>query len=144
MKENLKDFLFNLVISMFIGLFVGTAEVTAINMNSEAVVILIMSSIIGGVIGTISRLVFIYILGIRQKDVKLAFIAVFIIIGVISCMPSFYYYLVKGNNISIVVLAPILVSAELLGMSFCYYSHKRYLEFNLKLTNKKKQLIRKD
>ena len=143
MKENLKDFLFNLVISIFIGLFVGMAAVTAINMNSEAVATLTISSIIGGVIGTISRLVFIYIFDIKQKDVKLAFISVFIIIGVISCMPSFYNYLVKNSNFSITELVSILVSAECLGMSFCYYSYKRCLKFNLKLMNKKQQLIKR-
>jgi hypothetical protein len=141
MKENLKDFLFNLLISILIGLFVGMVQVTAINMNSEAVVIIVISSMLGGVIGTISRLVFIYIFDIKQKNAKLAFISVFIIIGAISCTPSVYYYLVEDNNISIVGLVPILVSAELLGMSFCYYSYKRCLDLNLKLTNKKKQLI---
>lgn len=143
MKENLKDFLFNLVISIFIGLFVGMAAVTAINMNSEAAATLTTSSIIGGVIGTISRLVFIYIFDIKQKDIKLAFISVFIIIGVISCMPSFYNYLVKNSTFSIAELVVILVSAECLGMSFCYYSYKRCLKFNLKLMNKKKQLTKR-
>ncbi|MBC2578830.1 hypothetical protein [Clostridium sp. DJ247] len=144
MKENLKDFLFNLLISIFIGLFVGMVQITAINMDSETVAILVMSSIIGGVIGTISRLVFIYIFEIKRKNVKLAFISVFIIIGAISCIPSVYYYLVENANISIVELVPILVSAELLGMSFCYYSYKRCLELNLKLTNKKQQLTSND
>ncbi len=143
MKENLKDFLFNLVISIFIGLFVGMAAVTAINMNSEAAATLTISSIIGGVIGTISRLVFIYIFDIKQKNVKLAFISVFIIIGVISCMPSFYIYLVKNSTFSIAELVAILVSAECLGMSFCYYSYKRCLKFNLKLMNKKNQLTKR-
>lgn len=144
MEQNLKDFLFNLAISIFIGLLVGAVQIIAINMNDEIAVTLVMCSIIGGVIGTISRLVFMYIFEIKQKDVKLAFIAVFIIIAVISCMPSFYNYLINSNTISTIELVSILLTAELLGMSFCYYSYKRHLEFNLKLTNKKKQLIRKD
>ncbi|MBI6875579.1 hypothetical protein [Clostridium aciditolerans] len=143
MKENLKDFLFNLIISIFIGLVVGMAAVTAINMNSEAAATLTISSIIGGVIGTISRLVFMYIFDIKQKDVKLAFISVFIIIGAISCMPSFYMHLIKNSIFSIAELVSILVSAECLGMSFCYYSYKRCLKFNLKLMSKKKQLTKK-
>lgn len=140
MKEGLKDFLFNLMISAFIGLFVGMAQVTTVNINDEVIVTLIMSSILGGVIGTISRFVFVYILAIKQMDVKLGFILVFIIIGVISCMPSFYCYLIINEKISVITLMSILVTAELLGMSFCYYSYKNYLKFNLKLTNKKKQL----
>lgn len=143
MNENLKDFLFNLIISVLIGLFVGMAEVTVINMNATVAAILIMSCIIGGVIGTISRLVFIYMFGIKQIDVKLAFIAVFVIIGVISCIPSLYYFLVENKRIVTVTLMSILISAELLGMSFCYYSYKRYLNFNLKLINKKKQFSKK-
>lgn len=140
MKENLRDFLFNLIISIFIGLFVGMAEVTVINMNGVVMSILILSSILGGVIGTISRIVFIYVFGIKQMDVKLAFVLVFAIIGVISCIPSLYCYLVYNEKIVTVTLASILTSAEFLGMSFCYYSYKKYLKFNLKLINKKKQL----
>lgn len=144
MKENLKDLLFNLIVSMFIGLVVGMAEITVINMNSYTVETLIISSILGAVIGTISRLVFMYIFAIKQRDAKLAFIAVFIIIGVISCTPSLYYYLFQNVKISTVSLIPILISAELLGMSFCYYSYKKCLDFNLKLLNKKNQLTRRE
>lgn len=143
MKENSKDFLLNLLISAFIGLFVGMLQIVAININSITVTTLIISSIIGGVIGTISRLVFIYIFGIKQKSLKLAFMLVFIIIGAISCIPSIYYYLVKSIAISVIQLVEILISAELLGMGFCYYSYKKYLEINLKLTNKKQQLTSK-
>lgn len=142
MGENLKDFLFNLIVSIFIGLLVGMVELTAINMNSETATLLIMCSILGGFIGTISRLVFIYIFDIKQKGVKLAFIAVFIVIGAISCTPSAYYYFVEGIKVSIISIAPILVTAELLGMGFCYYSYRRCLDLNLKLINKKKQLAR--
>lgn len=144
MGANLKDFLFNLIVSIFIGLLVGMVEVTAINMNSETAALLIMCSILGGIIGTISRLVFIYIFDIKQKSANLAFIAVFIVIGVISCTPSAYYYLVEGINTSAISITPILVTAELLGMSFCYYSYRRCLDLNLKLINKKKQLARND
>lgn len=144
MNESLKAFLFNLTVSIFIGLFVGMAQVTAINMNSSAVETLVMSSLLGGVIGTISRFIFIYILCIKQRNTKLAFIAVFIIIGAISCIPSLYYYLFQNKIISTTALASILVSAELLGMGFCYYSYKKYLDFNLKLLNKKKQLTVRD
>lgn len=144
MNENLKGFLFNLIISMFIGLIVGMAQVTAVNMNSYAVESLVMSSILGGVIGTISKLVFMYIFEIKQMDVKLAFISVFIIIGVVSCIPSLYGYLFQNEKISATALASILISAELLGMCFCYYSYKKYLDFNLKLLNKKKQLTSRD
>lgn len=140
MKTKLNDFLFNLIISAVIGLFVGMAQVTVVNINSIVVSILIISSIMGGVIGTISRLVFIYILGIKQMDAKVAFIAVFIIIGAISCIPSVYYYLTQNEKIVTIILASVLVSAEVLGMSFCYYSYKKYIKFNLKLINKKKQL----
>lgn len=140
MKENLKDFLFNLFTSMFIGLVVGLVQITAVNMSSETAAILIECIIIGGVIGTISKLIFLYIFDIKQKDVKLAFIAVFIVIGAISSMPNFYYYIFEGVSISKTELIPILVSAEILGMGFCYYSYKRYLQFNSKLINKKKQL----
>ncbi|BAH05516.1 hypothetical protein [Clostridium kluyveri] len=143
MKGNLKDFLFNLSISMFIGLFVGMVQVTAVNINSETITILIISSIIGGAIGTISMSVFIYIFAIKQKDVKLAFISVFIIIGAISYMPSFYYYLAYNNTISLIQLISILISAELLGMSFSYYSYRKCLDLNSKLKNKKQQLKRK-
>ncbi|OAA93213.1 MULTISPECIES: hypothetical protein [Clostridium] len=140
MKESVKDFLFNLIISVFIGLFVGMCQVTVINMNGVVASILIISCILGGVIGTISRLMFIYIFGIKQKDVKVAFIAVFTIIGAISCIPSLYYHLVYNEKIVTMTLVSILASAELLGMSFCYFSYKKYLNFNLKLINKKKQL----
>lgn len=143
MKQNLKDFLFNLTISMLIGVFVGVVQMIAKNMNVEIVEELIMFSVIGGVIGTISRFVFIYIVGLKQKSAMSAFICVFILIGVISCIPSFYYYFIYKTIISMTELVSILVTAELLGMSFCYYSHKRCLEFNSKLVNKKKQLIRK-
>jgi len=143
MKQNLKDFIFNLAISMFIGVFVGMIQIIVKNINVGTVEELIMFSIIGGVIGTISRFVFIYMVGIKQKSVMLAFISVFIVIGGISCMPYFYYYFAYKTSISIIELVSILITAELLGMSFCYYSYKRYLEFNSKLISKKKQLLRK-
>lgn len=143
MKQNLKDFIFNLAISMFIGVFVGMIQIIVKNINLGIVEELIMFSIIGGVIGTISRFVFIYMVGIKQKSVMLAFISVFIVIGIISCMPSFYYYFAYKASIPIIELVSILITAELFGMSFCYYSYKRYLEFNSKLISKKKQLLRK-
>ena len=143
MKQNLKDFLFNLIISLFIGLFIGMVQIIAININGGIVEKLIMFSIIGGVIGTISRFVFMYMFEIKQKNVKVAFISVFIVIGIISCMPSFYHYFSDNISISLVELISILITAELLGMSFCYYSYKRYLDFNSKLISKKRQLIRK-
>ena len=70
---------------------------------------------------------------IKQKDTKLAFISVFIIIGVICCIPTCYYYFTKNKIISILQLSLILILAELLGMGFCYYSYRKYLDFNLKL-----------
>ena len=143
MKQNFKDLLFNLLISMFIGLFAGMIQIIVININGKNVGMLIFSSILGGVIGTISRLVFIYLIAIKQKNVIVAFISVFGLIGVISCMPSIYNYVIDKSIISIVELISILITAELLGMSFCYYSYKRYLDFNSKLVSKKKQLIRK-
>jgi uncharacterized membrane protein len=143
MKENLKDFLLNLLISTFIGLFVGMVEVTFMNMNSEVAVTLIISSIMGGIIGTISRTVYIYIFAIKQINVKIAFITVFIIIGLISCVPSFYYHITENEIFFTEGLVSILLSAELLGMSFCYYSYKKCLNLNLKLTNKKKQFVKK-
>lgn len=139
MKENLKDFLLNLIISAFIGIFVGMVEVTITNMNTKVVGTLITDSIIGAVIGTVSRFIFIYISDIKQKDVKIAFMSVFIVIGVISSMPSVYCYLVEGGSVSIVKLSAILLSAELLGMSLCYYSYKKCLDLNLKLKYKKKE-----
>lgn len=143
MKQNVKDFLFNLAISMVIGLIVGMIHVIARNINGEILEELAMFPIIGAIIGTISRLIFIYIFDIKQKNIKLAFIYVFIVIGAISCMPSFYYYVVYNISISIVELVSICITAELLGMSFCYYSYKRCLAFNSKLTSKKRELIRK-
>ena len=143
MKQNLKDFLFNLAMSMFIGLFVGMIDIIAINMNVEIVEELVMCTIIGGVIGTISRLVFMYIFEIKQKNAIIAFICVFIVIGAISCMPSFYHYFSDNISISIVEIVSILITAEILGMGFCYYSYKRCLAFNSKLISKKRQLIRK-
>lgn len=143
MKQNFKDLLFNLLISMFIGLFAGMIQIIVININGKNIGMLIFASILGGVIGTISRLVFIYLIAIKQKNVIVAFISVFGLIGVISCMPSIYNYVIDKSIISIVELISILITAELLGMSFCYYSYKRYLDFNSKLVSKKKQLIRK-
>lgn len=142
MKDNLKDFLVNLLISTFIGLFVGMIQVTFINMSSETTIILIISSIIGGVIGTISRTVFIYMFAIKQINVKIAFITVLVIIAFISCTPSFYYYITENQNIFTDELVLILLSAESLGMSFCYYSYKKCLELNFKLMNKKKELAK--
>lgn len=141
MKQNIKDFLFNLLISMCIGLLVGIIQVIIINIDGETVKELIMFSIIGGVIGTISRLVFIYMIEIKQRNVIVGFISVFIVIGVISCIPSFYDYFIDHTRILPIKLISILITAELLGMSFCYYSYKRYLAFNSKLMNKKRQLI---
>ncbi len=143
MKDNLKGFWFNLLISTFIGLFVGMIEVIFMNMNSEIAVTLIISSIMGGIIGTISKTVFIYIFAIKQINVKVAFITVFIIIGLVSCTPSFYYYITENKKIFTEGLVSILLSAELLGMVFCYYSYKKFLNFNLKLTHKKKQFVKK-
>lgn len=144
MKQNLKDFLINLAISMFIGLFVGVIEIIVININSEIVEILIMSSIIGGVIGTISKLIFIYIVEIKQKSVITAFISAFVVIGVVSCIQSFYNYFIDNASIPMSTLISVLITAELLGMSFCYYSYRRYLAFNSKLVSKKIELIRKN
>lgn len=143
MKQNLKDFLFNLIISMLCGVVVGMTQIIVNNISVGTIEELIMFSIIGGVIGTISRFVFIYLVGIKQKSASLAFICVFIVIGSISCLPFIYYYFVYKKFASIIELISILITAELLGMSFCYYSYKRNLEFNSKLINKKKQLLRK-
>lgn len=143
MKQNLKDFLFNLIISMLCGVVVGMTQMIVKSISVGTIEELIMFSIIGGVIGTISRFVFIYLVGIKQKSASLAFICVFIVIGVISCLPCIYYYFAYKKIISMIELISILITAELLGMSFCYYSYKRNLEFNSKLINKKKQLLRK-
>lgn len=142
MKQKLKDFLVNLAISIFIGLFVGIIETIVININSEIVEILIMSSIIGGVIGTISKLIFIYIVEIKQKSVITAFISAFVVIGVVSSMPSFYNYFIDNASIPMATLILVLITAEFLGMSFCYYSYRRYLTFNSKLISKKSELIK--
>ncbi|EHJ00748.1 hypothetical protein CDLVIII_4224 [Clostridium sp. DL-VIII] len=144
MKQNLKDFLFNLAISMAIGIFVGMIQITIKNISEGIVKELIMFSIIGGVIGTISRFIFIYMVAIKQKRAVIAYILVFITIGVISCMPFFYYYFLYSTDISITELVSILITAEFLGMSFCYYSYKKYKDINFKLTSKKKQLLRKN
>ncbi|NRT80041.1 hypothetical protein [Clostridium beijerinckii] len=144
MKQNLKDFLFNLIISMLLGVVVGMTQMIVKNINAGIIEELIMFSIIGGVIGTISRFVFIYLIGIKQKSALLAFVCVFIVIGGISCLPSIYYYFVYKKIASIIELISILITAEFLGMSFCYYSYKRNLEFNSKLMSKKNQLLRKN
>ena len=68
MKQNLKDFLFNLAISMLCGVFVGITQMIVKNINIGTIEELIMFSVIGGVIGTISRFVFIYMVGIKQKS----------------------------------------------------------------------------
>lgn len=73
MKQNLKDFLFNLIISMLCGIVVGMTQMIVKNINVGIIEELIMFSIIGGVIGTISRSVFIYLVGIKQKSALLAF-----------------------------------------------------------------------
>lgn len=142
MKQNLKDFLLNLVISMFIGLFVGIIEVIIVNINNEITEILLMSSIIGGVIGTISKLIFIYIVEINQKSVIVAFISTFVVIGVVSSIPSLYEYFIDNSSTSTTTLLEVLVTAEILGMSLCYYSYRRYLAFNSKLISKKRELIK--
>ncbi|AKN30724.1 hypothetical protein Ccar_07700 [Clostridium carboxidivorans P7] len=143
MKENLKDFLFNLFVSSLIGLFVGMLEVTITNMSSMVVATLITDSLIGAFIGTISMFTFIYIFEMKEMDIKIAFIAVFMIIGIISSTPSIYLYFIQNINISIVRLMSIVISAEFLGMSLCYYSYKKCLELNSKLVNKKKQFSQK-
>lgn len=144
MKQNLKDFLFNLAISMVIGIFVGMIQITIKNISEGIIKGLIMFSIIGGVIGTISRFIFIYMVAIKQKRAVIAYILVFITIGIISCIPFFYHYFLYSTDISMTELVSILITAEFLGMSFCYYSHKKYKDINLKLTSKKKQLLRKN
>lgn len=144
MKQNVKELLINLVTSMFIGLFVGMSQIVVINMSWSNTGILIESSVIGGVIGTISRLLFIYMIEIKQKNVIAAFVAVFLVIGIISCIPSIYNYAIYEVSFSRVELISILIPAELLGMGFCYYSYKRYLAFNSKLLSKKMQLAKKD
>jgi hypothetical protein len=58
-----------------------------------------MSSIIGGVIGTISKLIFIYIVEIKQESVIAAFISTFAVMGVVSCIPSFYDYFIDNSSI---------------------------------------------
>lgn len=144
MKQNVKELLINLVTSMFIGLFVGMSQIVVINMSWSNTGILIESSVIGGVIGTISRLLFIYMIEIKQKNVITAFVAVFLVIGFISSIPSIYNYAFYEVSFSRVELISILIPAELLGMGFCYYSYKRYLAFNSKLLSKKIQLAKKD
>lgn len=144
MKQNLKDFLFNLAISMVIGIFVGMIQIIIKNISEEIVKELIMFSIIGGVIGTISRFVFIYMVAIKQKRAVIAYLLVFITIGVISCIPSLYHYFFYSITTAATELVSILITAEFLGMSFCYYSYKKYKDINFKLTSKKKQLLRKN
>lgn len=142
MKQNLKELSINLAISMLIGFFVGMVQIIVINISLANTEILIKSSIIGGVIGTIARLLFIYMIGIKQKSVIAAFISVFFVIGIISCIPSIYNYDVHEISISSVELISILIPAEFLGMGFCYYSYKRYLIFNSKLISKKMELTK--
>lgn len=144
MKQNLKDFLFNFIISMLIGIVVGMTQMIVKNINAGIMEELIMFSIIGGGIGTISRFVFIYLVGIKQKSASVAFVCVFIVIGGISCLPSIYYYFAYKKIAPIIELIFILITAELLGMGFCYYSYKTNVEFNSKLISKKKQLLTKN
>ena len=143
MKNDLKDFLFNLAVSMLIGVLVCIVKITILNMSRETVEDLIMFSILGGVIGTISRAVFMYMFEIKPKNAITAFVGVFIVIGSISCLPSFYEYFIYNTIISVSELISILITAELLGMSFTYYSYKRCLAFNSKLISKKNELLRK-
>lgn len=96
-ETEFKGFLFNLIISMLCGIVVGMTQMIVKNINVGIIEELIMFSIIGGVIGTISRSVFIYLVGIKQKSALLAFVCVFIVIGGISCLPSIYYYLYIKN-----------------------------------------------
>lgn len=144
MKQNLKDFLINLAVSMAIGIIVCMIQMIVMNINGTIIGQLIEYSIIGGVIGTISRLVFIYMAEIKQMNIMIAFITVFVIIGGISSMPTIYEYFVYKYTTSMTELVSILMVAELCGMGFCYYSYKKCIEINTKLANKKKQLYRKN
>ena len=63
---------------MLLGIVVGMTQIIVKNISLRTMEELIMFSIIGGVIGTISRFVFIYLVGIKQKSASLAFICVFI------------------------------------------------------------------
>ncbi len=138
MKRELNEFIINLFISSLIGIIVGFVEITITTYSPEYTQVLIRDGIIGLLIGTVSRYLFL-VLYAKKENVLLCFVIVFITIGVLSLVP-FIYFTIIGRPFSLILLAAVLLIAEFLGMGLCYISYKRAMSINKMLLAKRRKL----
>lgn len=138
MKKGLGEFIVNLIISSVIGLIIGFVEVTITNYSPEYTEVLIRDGIIGLLIGTISRYLFL-VLYAKKENALLCFVIVFISIGVLSSIP-FVYFSLAGRPFTLILWVAVFLIAELLGMSLSYISYRRAISINNLLLAKKRKL----
>ncbi len=139
MKKDYTDFLKTVLMSAGIGLVIAFVEIVVKNFSAEIIFNIVRNMLIGAVIGSLSQLAFVYVYDIRQKPPEYAFATTFILIATISSTPFIYYYLTYKTT-SVVLLLAIIGLAEVLGMSLCYFSFKKSLQYSQKL-NEKKQIL---
>jgi hypothetical protein len=143
MNENKKELWFVIIISGIIGLIVGFIDISAEFIKIEQFRTLALDTTIGIIIGLVSRNWFIYLYTRKKLNGKLIFVLVFFTIGLISSIPSLFDYIFMGELFYSTEYLLIVISAEVLGLSFSYFMYKNILKINNKLEMKKQEIERK-
>ncbi|WFD11497.1 hypothetical protein [Tepidibacter hydrothermalis] len=139
MKKNTKSIIINLIISALIGFIVGLVEISLRNFTTNDIYILLVHSLIGLLIGSVIRQTFIITYG--KLKVYQIFILSSILLGVISMFSAIIDCFIFKKPLFRTTTIIIIITAELLGMSFTFASYKYYRKLNQKLDEKKKELL---
>jgi len=131
MKSNFKEPLLSLLMSALIGLFIGLIEITVTLFQPAFLAILLRDGLIGILIGTVARLLFINVFR-RTGNERLGFFWVAMVIAIISSLPFAYFWAVLGSFNGFFYLGVLLVSASLgVGLSMIIFNQSRHLNQRL-------------
>ncbi len=131
MKSNFKEPLLSLLMSALIGLFIGLIEITVTLFQPAFLAILLRDGLMGILIGTVARLLFIDVFR-RTGNERLGFFWVAMVIAIISSLPFAYFWAVLGSFNGFFYLGVLLVSESLgVGLSMIIFSQSRHLNQRL-------------
>jgi hypothetical protein len=131
MKSNFKEPLLSLLMSALIGLFIGLIEITVTLFQPAFLAILLRDGLIGILIGTVARLLFINVFR-RTGNERLGFFWVAMVIAIISSLPFAYFWAVLGSFNGFFYLGVLLVSESLgVGLSMIIFNQSRHLNQRL-------------
>lgn len=139
MRENTKNTILNMIISALIGLIIGLVEISLRNFTTNDIYILLVDSFVGLIIGSTIRKTF--IIGYGKLKVYQMFILSSLLLGLISMVPATIAHFIFGEPLFRTTTIIIIITAELLGMSFTFASFKYYKDLNQKLDEKKKEFL---